>query len=132
MTILKYISIVILFILVDAPYLYLNRNLYKNKTQSISGKGFTNRYYSALVVYLALALGLLVLVLPNIRKDKLSNTIKDAIIYGGIFGLTSYAIFDFTLHFMFDNWDLGISIMDSIWGGVLASIVSIVIILLWK
>jgi len=127
MYIIKYLSIVLAFIILDAPYLYITKNLYAKHTQTISGKSFTKRYYSAIVVYLALALGLLVLVLPHIRKDKLSNTVKDSILYGGVFGLTSYATFDFTMHFMFEDWDLGVSIMDSIWGGVLCSLVSIVI-----
>ena len=129
MCLLKYISIIIVLILVDAPYLYVNKTLYANRTKYISGRTYTKRYYSALIVYLALALGILVLVLPHIRKDKLSNTIQDAIFYGGAFGLASYATFDFTMHFMFEDWDLGVSILDSIWGAVLCSIVSVIITL---
>jgi uncharacterized membrane protein len=125
----KYFLIILTFIILDAPFLYINKDLYAKQTKAISGKTYTKRYYSALIVYLPLALGLLVLVLPHIRKDKLSNTIKDAIIYGGTFGLACYATFDFTMHFMFEDWTLGVSIMDSIWGGILCSLVSIIITL---
>ena len=127
MCILSYLVCVILFMLVDAPYLYTNSKMYENKTIAISGKTFTKRYYSAVIVYLALALGIVFLVLPRMRKDTVKHRIQDAILYGGIFGLASYATFDFTMHFMFDKWDLGVSIMDSVWGGILCSIVAFVV-----
>ena len=128
MCIVKYFTIILAFIIIDAPYLYLNNQLYRNKVKAISGEPkFTTRYYSALIVYLALALGILVLVLPRIRTDKTSNMLMDSIIYGGIFGLVSYATFDFTMHFMFAGWDLGVSIMDTLWGGVLCTLVAFII-----
>jgi len=126
MCILSYITCIVLFMLVDAPYLYLNSKMYEKKTIAISGKTYTKRYYSALIVYLALALGIVFLALPRIRKNSLKNRATDAILYGGVFGLASYATFDFTMHFMFEDWDLGVSIMDSVWGGILCSIVAFV------
>jgi len=127
---LVYLLTIIIFIVVDAPYLYLNLDLYKKTTLAISGKGYTNRYYSALIVYIALAFGLLVLVIPRISTNKdtsIKQRVLESIMYGGAFGVASYATFDFTMHFMFEKWDLGVSIMDSIWGGVLCSIVSFII-----
>jgi uncharacterized membrane protein len=129
--ILIYFITIILFMCVDAPFLYLNADMYKKTTLSISkDKDYTKRYYSAVIVYLALSLGLIVLALPRIRKSSntpLKERILDSLLYGGVYGLTTYATFDFTMHFMFDKWDLGVSIMDSIWGGVLCSIVLFII-----
>jgi uncharacterized membrane protein len=128
--ILVYIICIIIFICIDAPYLYLNANLYKKKTHAISGKDYTKRYYSAVLVYMALALGIVVLSLPRMNinaNTSIKNRIINAILYGGIFGLASYATFDFTMHFMFDGWDLSVSIMDSLWGGILCSIVTFII-----
>lgn len=130
---LIYILCFILFIVIDAPYLYTNADLYKKKTLSISGKNYTKRYYSAAIVYLALALGIIILVLPRITNTNNSNTIslqsriQNALLYGGVFGLVSYATFDFTMHFMFEGWDIYVSILDSVWGGILCSIVSFII-----
>ena len=116
---------ILLLILVDAPYLYLNKDLYTARTKAISGSGFTNRYYSALLVYLALGLGIALLAVPHIRtNDGFKTLVLDALRWGGIFGIASYATFDFTMHFMFQGWDLGVSIMDTVWGGVLCSIVA--------
>ena len=127
---LVYLICVIAFMVVDAPYLYLNYNLYKKRTLAISGKDYTKRYYSAVVVYLALALGILVLVLPRMSissNTSLTSRVKNALYYGGVFGLASYATFDFTMHFMFEGWDLSVSIMDSIWGSILCSIIAFII-----
>jgi uncharacterized membrane protein len=115
--------------MVDAPYLYLNLNLFKKKTMAISGKPYpNNRLYSALLVYIAIALGIVVFVLPKIDTSKtLSIRMRDSLMYGGLFGLVSYSIFDFTNHFMFEGWDIYVAMMDAIWGGVLCSIVSFII-----
>ena len=126
MCMLSYLACIVLLMVVDAPYLYTNSKMYEKKTIAISGKSFTKRYYSAVIVYLALALGIVFLALPRMRKNSLKNRATDAILYGGVFGLASYATFDFTMHFMFENWDLGVSIMDSVWGGILCSIVAFV------
>ena len=126
MCMLSYLACIVLLMLVDAPYLYTNSKMYEKKTIAVSGKTYTKRYYSAVIVYLALALGIVFLALPRMRKNSLKNRATDAILYGGIFGLTSYATFDFTMHFMFEDWDLGVSIMDSVWGGILCSIVAFV------
>ena len=127
MCMLAYLVCVVMFMLVDALYLYTNAKMYEKKTIAISGKSFTKRYYSAVIVYLALALGIVFLALPRMRKNSLKNRATDAILYGGVFGLASYATFDFTMHFMFEDWDLGVSIMDSVWGGILCSIVAFVV-----
>jgi uncharacterized membrane protein len=132
MYIKTYIACIFLLILCDAPYLYLCGDLYSKATLAISGKPYTKRYYSAVIVYLALSLGIVFLVLPRMRTAQsnnvsLQNRFHDAILYGGIFGLASYATFDFTMHFMFEKWDLSVSIMDSIWGSILCSIVAFIL-----
>ena len=128
--ILVYLICIVTFMLIDEPYLYINADLYKKITNSISGKDYTKRYYSAVLVYVALALGIIVLVLPRLNinaNTTLQSRINNSILYGGIFGLASYATFDFTMHFMFDKWNLSVSIMDSLWGGILCALVTFII-----
>jgi uncharacterized membrane protein len=129
MMLIQFFLTMVVAAIVDAPYLYLNLNLFKKKTMAISGKPYpNNRLYSALLVYIAIALGLVVFVIPKINT---TNTIyirlRDSLIYGGLFGLISYSIFDFTNHFMFEGWDIYVSLMDAIWGGLLCSIVSFIV-----
>jgi len=131
MCLVNYLLCLIILLVIDLPYLYVNRNLYKQKTKSISGKPLTSRYYSAGIVYLGLALGIVVLVLPRIRiNEGINAIIQDSILYGGVFGIATYITFDFTMHLMFEDWDILISIMDILWGAVLCSLTTIFISLL--
>ena len=51
----KIILCIILVIIVDMPYLYLNADFFKKKTLQISGKKYpNNRIYSALLYILLL------------------------------------------------------------------------------
>jgi uncharacterized membrane protein len=127
MNLYNFIICVVLFAICDSPYLYLNKSLFQEKIREISGRGMTTRYYSGLIVYLALSIGLTIFVLPLIRKDNNENIIYDSILYGGLFGLSVYATFDFTIHIMFSDWNLQVAIMDTLWGGILCSLVSIII-----
>ena len=129
MQIIKFILCMILSFVVDLPYLYINADLFKKKTMEISGKDYPkNRLYSAVLVYIAIALGIMVFVLPKIDTTKTTTIrLRDSIIYGGLFGLVSYSIFDFTNHFMFEGWDIYVSLMDAIWGSILCATLSFVI-----
>lgn len=128
MCVVKIILCILALIIGDLPYLYFNMDLFKKKTLAISGKEYPkNRMYSALIVYIAISVGIIVFVLPKINTTKTIQTrLSDSIMYGGLFGVVSYAIFDFTNHFMFAGWDIYVALMDSIWGGLLCAIVSFV------
>lgn len=117
-------------LLLDIPYLALNNKLYLDITNKINNnKGYAMRFYSAGLVYLAIALGLVVLVLPRISKTSSKlDLLKQCILYGGVYGLTAYSIFDFTMHFMFKEWVLSVAIMDAIWGGILCSLVTYILV----
>jgi len=118
--------------LIDAPYLYLNKNVYLSITKAISGRGFTSRYYSAVLVYIALAIGIAVFAVPNIRTSSWDTLVIDSLKWGGIFGLVSYATFDFTTHFMFDDWTLQIAIQDTLWGAILCSLAAGIVAWIFK
>jgi uncharacterized membrane protein len=119
-------------LLIDAPYLYLSKDLYLSAIKAISGSGFTNRYYSAILVYIALAIGVAVLAVPNIRTSSWNTLVLDSLKWGGVFGLAAYATFGFTVHFMFDDWTLRIAVMDTIWGTILCSLTAGVVAYLMK
>ena len=115
---LTIILVIALYILFDAPYLYYTNQHYTNIVKSIQGSGITDRYYSAIIVYIALAVGVIYFVLPRVNSD------NDALMFGALFGIVSYAIFDFTTHMLFVKYDIYTAIMDTLWGGVLAAAVS--------
>lgn len=115
-----FIIIIILYIICDAPYLLYNSKHYNYIVSKIQcgRRGITTRYYSALMVYVALAIGIITLVLSR------AETPRDALYYGAILGFVTYSVFDFTIHFMLEDYDLKTVVMDVIWGTILSAFVA--------
>lgn len=76
---------------------------------------------SAIMVYLAIALGVVIFVTP-----KANGNLIAALLWGAAFGAVTYGIYDFTNHAILANWPLKISIIDIIWGATLCGTVSLV------
>ncbi len=76
---------------------------------------------SAVVVYLAIVLGIIAFVIP-----KANGSILAAFCWGAAFGAVTYGIYDFTNHAIIANWPMKITIIDVIWGMVLCGTTSMV------
>ena len=130
MELTKFFTIIIVYAILDTPYLFINAGKFKQAVKNITnGDTFTNRYWSGAVVYICLALGMYFLVLPNIKNETM---VMDCIKFGGIFGLAANVTFDFTMHLMFKGWTLDLALMDSVWGAVLSSVTAMVCFWLFK
>jgi uncharacterized membrane protein len=93
----------ILFV-VDLFWL-LTGGIYARKmTEIIQGEPVRFRAFSAIVVYLFLAYMLLE-----------TTSYKQAFIYG----VSIYAVYDFTNHALLENYDIKFALADSLWGGIL-------------
>jgi uncharacterized membrane protein len=90
--------------LVDIFWL-LTGGIYARKmTEKIQGQPLQMRYGSAIIVYIFLAYMLLQ-----------TTSYKQAFLYG----VSIYAVYDFTNHALLTNYDWKFGIADSLWGGVL-------------
>ena len=78
---------------------------------------------AAIIFYLIFIAGLVVFVITP-AVDKGSRT--HALLYGALFGLVCYATYDLTNLAVAKDWPLLVTIVDLVWGAVLASSVSIV------
>ena len=76
---------------------------------------------AAVIVYAALSMGIVYFVLP-----RANGKLLPALCWGGLFGLLTYATYDFTNLAVLQNWTLKISIIDAIWGAVLCGVTSLV------
>ena len=90
--------------LVDTFYLFTVGIYARKMIERIQGAPIKMRYVSAVIVYLFLAYMLL---------ETKSN--KQAFLYG----VSIYAVYDFTNHAFFDQYDWKFAIVDPLWGGVL-------------
>ncbi len=72
-------------------------------------------YWAGGVVYALLAIGVVVFVLPKLG---VADTLGTAFFYGGLFGLITYGVYDFTNQAILKDWNLVVSAADVAWGVV--------------
>lgn len=78
-------------------------------------------WIAAIVFYLIFILGLVVFVIgPAVEKGSWTH----ALIFGALFGFVCYATYDLTNLAIAKDWPLLVTIVDLIWGAVLAASVS--------
>lgn len=118
--ILKYLIILIIFIILDYIWLGLiAKNIYKE------GLGFLMRVspnkIATALLYLILVFGLMIFVIsPALNKSNITH----AIIYGALFGFVCYATYDLTNLATIRSWPLHITLIDITAGTVICSLVS--------
>ena len=110
------------FFVIDMIWLVLvARKFYKQQI------GFLMRtdiiWPAAIIFYLLFIAGLVTFVIgPAVEKHSWMH----ALIYGAFFGLVTYATYDLTNLSTLKDWPLLVTIVDLIWGMVLAASVSVV------
>jgi len=76
---------------------------------------------AAIIFYLLFIVGLVLFVIaPAVQKQSLMH----AVAFGALFGLITYATYDLTNMATLKDWSLVVTIVDLIWGTVLATLVS--------
>lgn len=78
---------------------------------------------AAIIFYLLFIIGLvLFVIMPAVEKGSWSH----ALLFGALFGLVTYATYDLTNLALTKDWPLLVTIVDLVWGTVLAASVSVV------
>ena len=105
----------VLVLLIDLIYLKNIVGEFSKMVNKIQGSPITTNMQAAAVVYVAMVVGWYVFIWSEMKNKGL----KQSVIRAGILGVCTYAIFDFTNMAIFKNYRLDLSIMDSVWGGIL-------------
>jgi uncharacterized membrane protein len=115
-----YITAFPVFLAIDMVWLGLvAKNFYRSQIGMLM-KADVN-WAAAIIFYLIFMAGLVVFVIqPAIEKGSWVH----ALIYGAFFGLVCYATYDLTNLAVAKDWTLLVTIVDLVWGAVLASLVS--------
>ena len=108
------------FFAIDMAWLGLiAKNLYAKQIGGLLKENVN--WVAAIVFYLIFIAGLvLFVILPAVEKGSWSH----AMLYGALFGLVCYATYDLTNLAVAKDWPIFITIVDLIWGAVLATSVS--------
>ena len=96
---------------------------YTNMIPTIQGSDISAKPVYAVLSYILMVIGLLVFVVPNIRKEHL---IGDSLKYGITFGIVLYGVYDFTAGAVLNKWDMNIAIYDVLWGGMVFFLASLI------
>lgn len=121
--IIKVYSIALtVFFLIDMIWLgFVAKNFYAKHIGFLL-KADVN-WIAAIMFYLLFILGVVIFVItPAIDKRSWVN----ALMYGALFGLVTYATYDLTNLATVKNWPLIVTIVDLAWGTILSASVSII------
>ena len=108
------------FFAIDMAWLGLiAKNLYAKQIGGLLKENVN--WIAAIIFYLIFIAGLvLFVILPAVEKGSWSQ----ALLYGALFGFVCYATYDLTNLAVAKDWPIFITIVDLIWGAVLATSVS--------
>ena len=105
----KVLGLALLSVILDLPWLYIQGSAVKDIVRDIQADRSMNvRLWGAVPVYLAL--GYLVSQIHSAPRAFLA-------------GMCTYAVYDFTQIVTFDKYPVWFAMADSLWGGLLVSLV---------
>jgi uncharacterized membrane protein len=120
--ILLYLITLAVFFVIDMIWLGLvAKGFYRRHLGSLMSPKVN--WISAMLFYLLFIVGLLVFV---IRPALMAGVPLNALFYGALLGLISYATYDLTNLATLKDWPLIVTVIDLIWGTVLGGVVSYV------
>ncbi len=104
------------FMILDGIWLgVVMKNFYRDQLAPIvrlSNGGIAPNWPAALVVYALLGTGIALFVLPR------AATVSLAAVYGALFGLVVYGVYDFTNYSTLRQWPFVLTLADVAWGAV--------------
>ncbi len=120
----QFFIVLILLAVIDFPWIgIIYAKEYTKVIENVQKQKFVVRYLGGLIVYIAIALIIVGWVIPRLQQKSKVSFI-DCLLYGGLLGGLVYAVFDFTNYALFTNWTLKTSIIDTVWGLVLTTLVT--------
>lgn len=110
------------FFVIDMLWLVLiAKNFYQKQIGFLMNPDIN--WVAAIIFYLLFITGLIIFVIsPAIEKHSWLH----ALLFGALFGLITYATYDLTNLATLKDWPLLVTIVDLIWGAVLAASVSVI------
>ena len=110
----NYLVISLLFVIVDSIYLSLVSGYFNNQIMSIQGSKLVLKPLSTFLCYMFLTIGISYFIL----------LLKFTPLESFWLGLYVYGVYETTNHAIFRNWKWSTVVMDTLWGGVLFSLVT--------
>ena len=115
------------FLVVDLLWLgVVMKDFYSQELGELArrqGTGLSPRWGAAVLVYLLIPGGLVLFVRPLLGEN---STVWQAVVWGALYGLVLYGVYDLTNLAVLEKWTLRMTIADIVWGGVLCGTMSVI------
>lgn len=113
------------FMVLDGIWLgLLMKNFYRDQLAPIvrlADGGIAPNWPAAFVVYALLGTGIALFVIPR------APTVSLAAVYGALFGLVVYGVYDFTNYSTLRQWPFVLTLADVAWGTVASAAAAVVV-----
>ena len=119
-----FLKVIAIFLVMDFVYLSLMTTHFKKLVRNIQNSELNLRLFPTAMVYIYILSAWYYF----IYEPKVHMTKKESVINSFVLGFLTYGIYDFTNMAIFDKWDLKTAIIDNIWGGVLFSVPTFLVI----
>lgn len=108
------------FFVIDMAWLgFIAKDLYRKHLSAFLSDQVN--WPAAIVFYLLFMVGVFIFaIMPAVEKD----SVRSAMLLGGLFGFFTYATYDLTNLATLKNWPLTIVFIDVVWGVVLTGLVA--------
>ncbi|MBN2454530.1 DUF2177 family protein [Candidatus Woesearchaeota archaeon] len=109
----KYFIALVFVLAVDFVWLFLiMKGFYDEQFSAFARQSVV---WSAVIAWLLIPLGIVIFV------DKLANSYRQSFLYGAVYGIILYGVYDFTNYATLQGWSLAMVFIDTIWGAVICS-----------
>jgi uncharacterized membrane protein len=110
------------FFVIDMIWLVIvAKNFYRGQLGGLMKQDIN--WYAAIIFYIIFIAGLVTFVIsPAVEKQSWVH----ALFYGALFGLITYSTYDLTNLATLKDWPVMVTIVDLIWGTVLAAAISFI------
>lgn len=125
---LKVLAILLpIFLVIDLLWLgVVMKGFYSHELGELArrqGTALAPRWGAAILVYLLIPGGLVLFVRPLLGE---SSTIWQAAMWGALYGLVLYGVYDLTNFSILEKWSLRMTLADIVWGIVLCGTMSVI------
>lgn len=118
-----FIILSIIVIILDIIFIStVFQKFWNNNITNIQKSAFKPKIQYGIIAYILIIAGIYFFVLPKLNSTNINTNIINGLLYGFLWGIIVYGIFDFTNLVLFENYDLKLAIMDTIWGGILTAL----------
>jgi uncharacterized membrane protein len=102
-------------LILDALWLTFRKSYHESLLKSVQGSPVSLRIIPALLVYILVPLAVVYFAVDP------SKSLKESLVKGGLFGFSSYALYDLTNLATLKGWTTEMAVIDTTWGTLLCA-----------